>query len=404
MSRRSMDESSSDFVTVVEVDERKNSDDFVTVVHIVPQDDPPASPVTEDVQIFRVPGERLGMALKFEGGACASQPIDRVFIQNINKHSPASRARGKVLGALQEGDELLRIQGRQVTGMSRINVVSCLRDERSSHHRDIPLSVSLTVRRVRDAKTHAKSFSTSNGKESHVVPELIANPMNGKKGPPPPIPPRLSSTTLSTVATKHAEQEKPASNSKIASNLSNGEVGKVNGKAVSKKSPPPLPPRRPKEPPPAAPISRKSQHNCKSLVTSDTSLPKRAPSPSASPVPAEVCQTQLPSSNSPAVVPEIYTDTFSDKSVSLLHKQDTVTYQIVFKHNRFVWNQSRMTLAAQFRRLSNVFQDAARVLPVPVYQTLWLPTITMLSILTMFWSHLNNWSVSLIRKKHFRSL
>jgi hypothetical protein len=314
-----MDESAGDFVTVVEVDERKNSDDFVTVVHIVPQDagdDPPACR-TEDVQIFRVPGERLGMALKFEGGACASQPIDRVFIQNINKHSPASRARGKLLGTLQEGDELLRIQGRQVTGMSRINVVSCLRDERaSSHHRDAPLSVTLTVRRVKDAKSSAKGASHANGKEIPAAPALTQNHLNGKKGPPPPIPPRLSSTTLSTIATKQSDHEKPASNNKIVQNPSNGDVGKANGKVGNKKSPPPLPPRRPKEPPPAAPIARKSQQNCKSLVTSDSSPVKQASTPLSSPVSGEVRQTQPTTPNSPPVVPEVYTDTFSDKSVS----------------------------------------------------------------------------------------
>lgn len=324
-----MDESSSDFVTVVEVEERKNSDDFVTVVHIGQENGggEAPSPLTEDVQIFRLPGERLGMALKFEGGACASQPIDRVFIQNINKQSPASRARGKLVGGLQEGDELLRIQGKQVSGMTRINCVSCLRDERTPLGvRDAVLFVTLTVRRFADPKSCTRSplITPAAAKETQAVPASSV-PGSGRKGPPPPIPPRLSSTTLSTVPVRVPGDEKKAINNKhIVNNTSSGEAGKGNGKAGTKKSPPPLPPRRPKEPPPAAPVARKTQQSCKAISPPAGKAPEMmegdsspsllaSPSPSPGHVPLAVSR---PSSNCHPVVPEVYTDTLSDKSVS----------------------------------------------------------------------------------------
>ena len=326
-----MDMLDSEFVTVVEVEERKTSDDFVTVVLIgkdgkkgAAEPHPPPSPpatapapapapapaqVVEEVPVFRLPGERLGMALKFEGGACASQPIDRVFIQSINKQSPASRARGKAIGLLQEGDEILCIQGRPVSGMTRIHCVSGLRDERDASSvaglRDAYVAVALTVRRVTDPKSACKGSQVT-GKEAGAC----VSQSSGRKGPPPPIPPRLSSTTLSTLSTllppASLGNRKSASN-RASVNSSCDESGKgVGARAGNKRCPPPLPPRRPKDPPPAAPVSRKVQPNCK--ASKQPVLDAVQPQ---TPVVEAPC---LPSG--PPAAPEVYTDTLCDKSVS----------------------------------------------------------------------------------------
>lgn len=296
----------------------------MTVVHIGQEKEVGSqvacqAPVTEDVHIFRLPGERLGMALKFEGGSSACQPIDRVFIQNINRSSPASRAHGKKIGPLREGDEILRIQRKPVSGMTRISCVSCLRDEGSpAGTRDSLVAVSLTVSRV-----------CSPCKSVLPLGEAATNGQtNGKKGPPPPIPPRLSSTTLSTVPQSRSCEDKRLISSKSSSNASFGDSGKTNGKTGSKKSPPPLPPRRPKDPPPAAPVARKTQTNTRvnncleaqspAVITeAKTSSRPQSESSSSGTSDSRLHSSSSRLSNPPPVEPHVYTDTLSDRSVSI---------------------------------------------------------------------------------------
>lgn len=52
--------------------------------------------ILDHATIYRLPGERLGMALKFVGGTNAGDTVSRVFIQSINPDSPASRAQSNV--------------------------------------------------------------------------------------------------------------------------------------------------------------------------------------------------------------------------------------------------------------------------------------------------------------------
>ena len=46
----------------------------------------------EDLVILRLPGERLGLGLNFEGGWEANELLRRVFIESVNPDSPGSRA------------------------------------------------------------------------------------------------------------------------------------------------------------------------------------------------------------------------------------------------------------------------------------------------------------------------
>lgn len=189
----------------------------------------PTSCLVETVHVYRAPNERLGMALKFEGGACANEPVQHVYIQSIGDDSPAGRAIGSRLLRLREHDEILEIDGRPVQRMSRLQCVACLRDT--------PSCIRLTVRRPIVASPSSSTVgpllisfapfkssspasspasSASYGMTTDSIgrpapthpappapPELPvdvvfdANTLRRCKGPPPCIPPRLSTTVLS---------------------------------------------------------------------------------------------------------------------------------------------------------------------------------------------------------------
>lgn len=59
----------------------------------------------EIVEVYRLPGERLGFGLKFDGGNKNHERIKRLFIQSCAEQSPASRAKCS-WESLGEGDEV----------------------------------------------------------------------------------------------------------------------------------------------------------------------------------------------------------------------------------------------------------------------------------------------------------
>lgn len=143
-----------EFVTVVAVEqtslERESS--FVTVLSIGDTKND-----VEEVLVYRLPGERLGFGLKFEGGLKTAERVIRLFIQSCAPDSPASRTRCS-WGPLAPGDEILEIDGVAVKDMTRIDCVRSL-------------------------------------KESNVVIKLKVKQQNNegsenKSSSPPPIPPR----------------------------------------------------------------------------------------------------------------------------------------------------------------------------------------------------------------------
>lgn len=81
----------------------------------------------EIVTVYRLPGERLGFGLKFQGGTKTNEQVERLFIQSCDAESPASRAQAS-WGSLGEGDEILEIDHEPITKMSRIECVKCLKD------------------------------------------------------------------------------------------------------------------------------------------------------------------------------------------------------------------------------------------------------------------------------------
>ncbi|XP_050079859.1 uncharacterized protein LOC126567685 [Anopheles maculipalpis] len=146
----------------------------------------------EVVLVYRLPGERLGFGLKFQGGTNSNEKIQRLFIQSCAENSPASRVQAS-WGHLREGDEILEIDGVNVNRMTRIECVTCLKDSN--------VAIKLLVRNgegkvqnfygeTGSGGVHSGS-STGDGTRGvggggrEALPER-----KGAPPPPPPVPPR----------------------------------------------------------------------------------------------------------------------------------------------------------------------------------------------------------------------
>ncbi|XP_029036193.2 serine-rich adhesin for platelets [Osmia bicornis bicornis] len=178
-----------DFVTVVSVESQPPPiENFVTVLSIGngKKDEEPAAtltknqingvdgPLEEEVEVFRLPGERLGFGLKFEGGNKTSERVRRLFVQSCAEQSPASRAKCS-WGTLGEGDEVLSIDGVPVTHMTRLDCVRRLKESQ--------LVIKLMVRCRGALRPEVVSAEKKTCPEkSKVPPELPSAP--------PPVPPR----------------------------------------------------------------------------------------------------------------------------------------------------------------------------------------------------------------------
>ncbi|XP_039305826.1 uncharacterized protein LOC105195115 isoform X2 [Solenopsis invicta] len=176
-----------DFVTVVSVGSQPMSENFVTVLSIGnrKKDDEESSSAAsknpsksmdghleEEVEVFRLPGERLGFGLKFEGGNKTAERVRRLFVQSCAEQSPASRAKCS-WGTLGEGDEVLSIDGIPVTHMTRLDCVRRLKESQ--------LVIRLMVR-CRGALRPEVVSAERKIERNKVPPELPTAP--------PPVPPR----------------------------------------------------------------------------------------------------------------------------------------------------------------------------------------------------------------------
>lgn len=183
----------SEYVTVVSVDlqpkmmamnavnsahnepEKKSS--FVTVLSINNNQNTTTISTSENrsdgeiVTVYRLPGERLGFGLKFQGGTKTNEKVQRLFIQSCDPESPASKARA-TWGSLGEGDEILQIDSEAVTGMTRIECVKCLKDRN--------VAINLRVKK-RDASSNGL---IRNGSDPNLPKKRPLPP------PPPMVPPR----------------------------------------------------------------------------------------------------------------------------------------------------------------------------------------------------------------------
>ena len=87
------------------------------------------SSAEEDLVIYRLPGEKLGLGLRFEGGSKAHELVQRLFVQCCSKGSPAARTRC-TWGSLSDGDEIISISGKLVRRMTRVDCVKALKGMR----------------------------------------------------------------------------------------------------------------------------------------------------------------------------------------------------------------------------------------------------------------------------------
>lgn len=175
----------SEYVTVVSVDngaenvktdshsnsrqtnfELNRESQFVTVLSINDDIHRKSLHKPEEVTVYRLPGERLGFGLKFQGGSKSTENIQRLFIQSCAKDTPASRAKTS-WGHLSEGDEILEIDGIDVRTMTRLE---CVRYMKESN-----LAIKLNVCNTRDVADKAKEFIEVKEK-SHVLPPTPSAP------------------------------------------------------------------------------------------------------------------------------------------------------------------------------------------------------------------------------------
>lgn len=227
-----------DYVTVVEVDDSTSQDPQLLL-----RKTPPQTPTDEDssfitvlsinnnnsngnnssshssadynhkeietVVVYRLPGERLGFGLKFQGGTRSTEKVQKLFIQSCAKDSPAS----KVItswGHLREGDEIVKIDEMYVREMTRIECVKGLKDN---------VAIKLEVRNGRGLKPDeaedeyeqhvSKHLSTFKGSLSQTAQ------MKGAPPPPPPVPPRKLVKKSQMEITSQAETNADTKNSKV---------------------------------------------------------------------------------------------------------------------------------------------------------------------------------------------
>lgn len=155
-------EKKSSFVTVLSINNNQNTTTISTLEK--PGDG-------EIVTVYRLPGERLGFGLKFQGGTKTDEKVQRLFIQSCDAESPASKARAS-WGPLAEGDEILKIDAEPITQMTRIECVKCLKDR----------NVAINLRVKKGEKS--SNGTAKNGSSVNVAKKRPLPP------PPPVVPPR----------------------------------------------------------------------------------------------------------------------------------------------------------------------------------------------------------------------
>ena len=84
------------------------------------------SSVEEDIVIYRLPGEKLGLGLRFDGGGKAQELVHRLFVQCCSKGSPSARTKC-TWGTLSDGDEIVSISSKLVRRMTRVDCVKALK-------------------------------------------------------------------------------------------------------------------------------------------------------------------------------------------------------------------------------------------------------------------------------------
>ena len=87
----------------------------------------------EEVWLYRLTGQRLGLGLRFVGGTTGGDPfsscVRALYVQSTSAGSPAAGARCAWGRGLRRGDRVLAIAGQPVHRMTRTQCVDKLRGE-----------------------------------------------------------------------------------------------------------------------------------------------------------------------------------------------------------------------------------------------------------------------------------
>lgn len=190
----------SQFITVLSIND---SNQTASTLNSSSVSNNATSQPVEEVIVYRLPGERLGFGLKFQGGTRNAENIQKLFIQSCAFDSPASRAHTS-WGHLREGDEIIEIDGIDVTQMTRLECVRCLKESQ--------LAIRLWVRNG-EGKAYAQNdtgtteTSITNSSDKKIVKQQPPSP--------PPVPPRKINKRKSlkgsteTLAKQSHSNEKP---------------------------------------------------------------------------------------------------------------------------------------------------------------------------------------------------
>lgn len=200
----------SQFVTVLSINDSAQSSHVSNETNSKASEGKPIA--VEEVIVYRLPGERLGFGLKFQGGTRNAEKIQKLFIQSCAADSPASRATTS-WGNLREGDEIVEIDGTHVTNLTRLECVCCLKES--------SLAIRLLVRNGEGRAFVGNSSLEGGDKNTTDKPAT-----NGVPPKPPPVPPRKISkrkgnTMLAKTKPTTAAKPSPATEASKKQIISN---------------------------------------------------------------------------------------------------------------------------------------------------------------------------------------
>lgn len=168
--------------TIEQTTKQNDVKDYITVLKIGTNDQL-LQAVTEEVLVYRLPGEKLGFGLKFEGGTKSNEFVKRLFIQSCAINSPASRVESS-WGCLVEGDEILEIDSIPVNAMTRIDCVKCLKDS------NVVIKLLIKHRFENIIEANAEDLCISRSTEDLPLVISAEKKTTTRPPPPPPVPPR----------------------------------------------------------------------------------------------------------------------------------------------------------------------------------------------------------------------
>jgi C-terminal processing protease CtpA/Prc len=85
------------------------------------------SSVEEDIVIYKLSGEKLGLRLHFEGGSRANEYVKHLFVQSTAVSSPAAKTKCTWPEGLRAGDEILSISGKNIKKLTKLDCVRALK-------------------------------------------------------------------------------------------------------------------------------------------------------------------------------------------------------------------------------------------------------------------------------------